>query len=50
MPGRIVTYVHRYKPAAVRISEVTQHRSLDTVMVYVRRLDAFKSHPLEGVL
>jgi site-specific recombinase XerD len=36
--------------SAVRVAEITRHRSLDTVQVYVRRIDAFKSHPLEGVL
>jgi hypothetical protein len=33
--------------SAVRISEITRHRSLDTLMIYVRRVDQFKSHPAE---
>jgi site-specific recombinase XerD len=36
--------------SAVRVAEITRHRSLDTVTVYVRRLDAFKAHPGEGFL
>ena len=36
--------------SAVRVAEITRHRSLDTVTVYVRRIDAFKAHPGEGFL
>jgi hypothetical protein len=32
------------------VAEITRHRSLDTVTVYVRRLNAFKAHPDEGFL
>ncbi len=31
--------------SALRVAEITRHRSLDTVAVYVRRLDAFRAHP-----
>jgi site-specific recombinase XerD len=36
--------------SAVRVAEITRHRSLDTVAVYVRRLDAFRAHPGERFL
>ena len=36
--------------SALRVAEITRHRSLDTVAVYVRRLDAFRAHPGERFL
>jgi hypothetical protein len=36
--------------SAIRVAEITRHRSLDTVAVYVRRLDAFRAHPGERFL
>ena len=36
--------------SALRVAEITRHRSLDTVATYVRRLDAFRSHPGERFL
>ena len=36
--------------SAVRVAEITRHRSLDMVAVYVRRLDAFRAHPGERFL
>jgi site-specific recombinase XerD len=36
--------------SAIRIADVTRHRDLNTVLIYVRRLNSFVEHPLEKVL